>query len=283
MAKNRPEKNTAARPACKMQTGDCVNLLSAQKSCSVDLAFCDPPFGIDWPGYTTYDDSLKGEEYIAWCETWLQEIYRVVKDYGSFWLAIGDEHVSELDVAAKSTGFYKRSHVVWYFTFGTACPNNFARSHTHLLYFTKHKTKFTFNQDDKKLRVPSARQLVYNDKRANPKGKLPDNTWVLSPLDLDKAFSSAEDTWLVSRICGTFKEREQRGTYQKTKTVPQMPVEVLNRIITACSNPGDLVIDPFLGTGTTAESALRLGRNFWGCDISKDYVAASRRRIKKFA
>lgn len=281
MAKKKKRK-LAAPPSCELRTGDCLKLLSKLDDGSVDLVFADPPFGIDWPGYTVYDDSLKGPEYVAWCSKWLQEIYRILKPDGTFWLNIGDEYVSELDVTAKKCLFRKRSHVVHYFTFGVACPKNFARSHVHLLYYTKHKSKFTFNKDDKDLRVPSSRQLVYNDKRANPDGKLPDNTWVLSPVDLDKAFSKGEDTWLVSRVCGTFKERQQRGTYQKRKTVPQMPLEILNRIIVACSNPGELVVDPFGGTFTTAESAVRLGRNFWGCDISQVEVTAGRRRVKKF-
>lgn len=267
-------------PVWNMSTGDCIKMMRGIVV-DVDLAFADPPFNIDWPGYEDYDDNRAPQEYIRWCSDWFYQIHRVLNDYGTFWLAIGDEYVSELDVMAKKAGFHRQSWVVWYFTFGVACPRNFARSHTHLLRYTKHKTKFTFNQDDKKLRVPSARQLVYKDSRANPKGKLPDNTWVLSPLDLEHAFSPAEDTWLVSRVCGTFKEREQRGEYQKTKTVPQMPVEILNRIVVSCSNPGDLVIDPFGGTFTTGEAAVANGRDFWGCDISKEYVAQGRHRVKK--
>lgn len=276
------KKSKPKKPMWSMKTGDCVKLMSTNLFAGgTDLAFADPPFNIDWPGYTNYRDNLADEAYLAWCREWIDQIHRYMSDYGTFWLAIGDEFASELDIIAKRAGFHRQSWVIWYYTFGVACPRNFARSHTHLFRYTKHKTKFTFNQDDKKLRVPSARQLVYKDSRANPKGKLPDNTWVLSPLDLENAFSPAEDTWLVSRVCGTFKEREQRGEYQKKKTVPQMPLEILNRIVIACSNPGDLVIDPFLGTGTTAEAALRLGRNFWGCDISSKDVAACRRRAKK--
>ena len=266
----------------RAETGDCLKKIQDLDDRSVDLAFCDPPFNVNYE-YDKYQDNKKPEHYLEWCELWMAEVYRTLKQYGSFWLAIGDEYVSELDVLAKKLGFYKRSHVLWYYTFGVACSKNFSRSHTHLLYYTKTKSKFTFNAGDKSVRVPSARQLVYNDARGNPDGKLPDNTWVLSPFDLAKAFTSQEDTWLVSRVAGTFGERQERGTYGKTRGCPQMPVEILNRIVLACSNPGDLVLDPFLGTGTTGEAAIRHGRNFVGFDISNAYVKRVRERLRKAA
>lgn len=244
----------------------------------VDLLFADPPFNIGYQ-YATYEDNKSSQEYLAWSKKWLSAAYDVVHPHGAFWLAIGDEYVSELDVAAKALGFHKQSHVVWYYTFGVSCSRNFARSHTHLLYYTKHRTKFTFNASSRRVRVPSARQLVYNDKRANPAGKLPDNTWILSPFDLDKAFHKAEDTWLASRVCGTFRERVERGKYKLRKSCPQMPEEVLFRIILTCSKPGDLVVDPFLGTGTTGAVAVACRRRFTGFDIDETYCQRARDRI----
>lgn len=246
----------------------------------VDLAVADPPYGINWPGYDKYRDNLRGAAFTKWCATWFAQLHRVLRPHGSFWLAIGDEHVSELDVLAKERfGFYKRSHVIWTYSFGVACSKNFSRSHTHWLYFTKHKTKFHF--DTEAIRVPSARQLKYNDKRGNPKGKLPDNTWVLHPDKLAECFQPSRDTWLESRICGTFKERQHRGETGKRKTVPQMPIGIMERIVLACSKPGDLVLDPFLGTGTTGVAAVMHGRNFWGCDLSRNYVRQSNKRIEE--
>lgn len=266
-----------------VRTGDCLKCMREHNERgSADLVVADPPFGIGYAGYNCYDDSLTGEEYVKWCFEWLIEIYHVLHDRGSFWLYIGDEHVSELDIDAKRVGFHKRSHVIHHYSFGVACQNNFSRSHTHLLYYTKSKSNFTFNADA--VRVPSQRQLVYGDKRANSKGKLPDNTWVLTRDHLAEYFGSDEDTWLISRVAGTFKERQKRGTHvgktRKTYT-PQMPLAVLDRIILSTSNPGDLVIDPFLGTGTTGVSAVRAGRNFWGCDIDTVQVREARNRIRQ--
>src|SRR5439155_19851947 len=119
-------------------------------------------------------------------------------------------------------------------------------SHTHILYFTKDEKNFTFNADA--VRVPSARQTTYNDRRANAKGKRPDVVWFLRPQEAQASglsfFGEDSDTWNVSRVCGTFKERE--GWHGC-----QMPIGVLNRIISASSNSGDVVLDPFNGSGTT--------------------------------
>jgi site-specific DNA-methyltransferase (adenine-specific) len=249
---------------------------------SVDLLFCDPPFNVGYH-YDKYEDKKKPEHYLEWCKEWIGLSYQAVAPHGTFWIAIGDEYVSELDCIAKEAGFCKRSHVVWYYTFGVHCPKNFARSHTHLLYYTKTKSKFTFNKDDKNLRVKSSRQLIYNDARANPAGKLPDNTWILLPADLERAFTQDEDTWLVSRVCGTFGERQDRGTYGEQRGCPQMPLEIMNRIVLACSNPGVLVVDPMSGTFSTGDAAVRNKRSFVGFDISSAYCKRGLDRLRKAA
>jgi len=128
----------------------------------------------------------------------------------------------------------------------------FNRAHTHILYFVKDKKQFTFN--DKNIRIPSARQLIYKDKRANPIGKIPD------------------DVWQFSRVCGTFKERIEKHPCQ-------MPEDLLKLIIKASSNEGDLILDPFGGTGTTAMVAKRLKRNFITMEISEEYYNAILKRL----
>lgn len=259
-----------------------VGLSKVEKG-SVHLAVADPPWGIEWPGYGDFKDDRKGPEFVNWCGGWMRQCYDALWEYGSFWVAIGPEYVSELDVMAKAMGFHKRGQITQYATFGVANTKNFARSTNFWLYYTKHKKYFTFRAKDPLVRVPSARQLLYNDSRANPDGKLPDNAWVLHPDRLKECFTGHEDMWLASRVCGTFKERVFRGKYQDHKTCPQMPLEVMNRIILACSWPGDLVLDPFVGTGSTGASAVSLDRDFIGFDIDADRVKISRERIKKVA
>jgi site-specific DNA-methyltransferase (adenine-specific) len=163
-----------------------------------------------------------------------------------------------------------RSWVIWYYTFGVHCKTKFTRSHAHLLYFTKDAKNFTFRPET--LHVPSARQLIYKDKRANPIGRMPDDTWILRPQDVPEGFGPESDTWFVSRVCGTFKERA--GWHGC-----QMPERVLARIINACSNEGDWVIDPFTGSGTTLTVARKLGRKTLGFELSEEYAKRATERL----
>lgn len=271
------KKKTKKKPVTwKIECKDCIKgMRQMQKDGQKpNLIFADPPYNIG-VAYDSHHDNMDLTDYEAWCNNWISEAYQTLHRRGSFWLAISDEHVSELDVMAKAIGFYKRSHVLWHFTFGVACQKNFSRSHIHLLYYTKTKTGFTWNGND--VRVPSARQLVYSDIRADPRGKLPDNTWVLAPEDTQKAFVHQPgkwlDTWLASRVCGTFHERVPGA-------LNQMPQAILQRIIQATSNPGGLVLDFFGGTFSTGIAAVNLGRNFRGFDISTDYCHGGRSRLK---
>lgn len=251
--------------------GDCLDFFPHVTGGVVDLAFADPPFNIGFDyGDGEYDDKLPAGEYEGWSEMWMRQVYRILKPNGTFWLAIGDEWVADLRVLARKIGFHLRSWVIWHYTFGVQCERKFARSHTHLLYFTKHKSDFTFNVSD--VRVPSARQLVYNDKRANPAGKLPDDTWILRPQDLADGFPADGDIWFVPRICGTFKQRQLGAANQ-------MPEQLLARVIRACSNEGQTIFDPMAGTGTTLAVAKKLNRRYLGCELSARFAELIEKRI----
>ncbi|MFV1981159.1 MAG: DNA methyltransferase, partial [Rhodothermia bacterium] len=205
-----------------------------------------------------------------------KEIRRVLKPNGSFWLAIGDEFAAELKLIAQNDArFANRSWIIWYYTFGVNCVRGFSRSHTHLFHFVSDSEDFTFNGDNPAIRVPSARQLVYADSRANPKGRLPDNTWIYRPQDAPQgSFAPRHDTWYFSRVAGTFKERE--GFHGC-----QMPEQLLGRIIRASSNPREIVLDPFSGSGTTLVVAKKLGRQWLGFELSRDYAQRIQERLAK--
>jgi len=257
----------------KVHQTDCVKGLTRVEQGSVDLAFADPPFNIGYD-YDVYDDNRASAEYVDWSREWISGVFRALKPSGTFWLAIGDEYAAELKVAAQEIGFSCRSWVIWYYTFGVNCVRAFSRSHTHLLYFVKDPFDFTFNADNPAVRVKSARELVYGDRRANPRGRLPDNTWILRPQDVPHSFAAHEDTWYFARVAGTFKERE--GFHGC-----QMPEQLLGRIIRCCSNPLDLVLDPFAGSGTTLAVAKKLGRRWLGFELSKDYVKRIDTRLRE--
>ncbi len=251
---------------------DCIAGLKKVEDGTVDLAFADPPFNIGYD-YDVYEDRLKREHYLDWSRQWTAEVVRVLKPEGTFWLAIGDEYAAELKVMLQDEhNLVCRSWIVWYYTFGVNCKNKFSRSHAHLFYMVKDAEKFTFNAEDPAVRVPSARQLVYADGRANPKGRLPDDTWILRPQDVPDGFQPHEDTWYFPRVCGTFSERA--GWHGC-----QMPERLLGRIILACSNEGDLVLDPFGGSGTTLAVAKKLKRRFLGFELSAEYAKQIRKRL----
>ena len=254
----------------RLYEGDCVAGLAELQTGSVDLVFADPPFNIGYE-YDVYKDRHHADQYLGWTERWGKEIARALQPAGTFWLAIGDAYAAELKLLfQRQFGFTCRSWVIWYYTFGVNCTKKFSRSHTHLFHFVKDQKKFTFNS--LAIRVPSARQLVYNDGRANEAGRLPDDTWILRPQDLPDGFQPEEDTWYFSRVCGTFKERA--GWHGC-----QMPEQLLGRIVRACSNPGDLVVDPFAGSGTTLAVAKKLGRRWVGFELSPNYAAQIQARL----
>jgi len=257
----------------RIHQGDCVELLNRTEPGSVDLVFADPPFNIGYE-YDIYDDQMEGDEYLKWCRQWIKGVYRALKDDGTFWLAIGDEYAAELKIEAQRCGFHCRSWVVWYYTFGVNCVNGFSRSHTHIFHFVKDKENFTFNRINPQIRVKSARQLVYADNRANPNGRLPDNTWITRPQDAPLSFSPSHDTWYIPRVAGTFKERE--GFHGC-----QMPEQLLARIIRSTSKPQELVLDPFGGSGTTLCVAKKLARQWMGFELSDDYVQYIGQRLQR--
>lgn len=249
---------------------DCLTQMRGLPAGCIDLAFADPPFNIGYE-YDVYDDRREAEHYLAWCREWMVEIHRLLKPDGTFWLAIGDEYAAELKVMlTRELGFTCRSWVIWYYTFGVNCKHKFSRSHAHLFHLVKDPQRCTFNDDT--IRVPSARQLVYGDRRAHPTGRLPDDTWILRPQDIPHSFQPDEDTWYFPRVCGTFKERA--GWHGC-----QMPEQLLGRIIRACSRPGEWVFDPFAGSGTTLAVSKKLARRGAGTELSPEYVRQIEARL----
>jgi site-specific DNA-methyltransferase (adenine-specific) len=249
--------------------GDCVAVLNGLPAEFANLVFADPPFNIGYK-YDIYDDKRAKADYLAWTETWLAASARALAPDGSFFLAIGDEFVAEHKVRLDALGLTMRNWIVWHYTFGVNCQKKFNRSHAHILYYVKDAKRHTFNADA--VRVPSARMTTYADRRANPVGKLPDDTWVLRPQESGAHFQAESDTWFVSRVCGTFKERLGHPC--------QMPEAVLDRIIRVASNPGDVVVDPFAGSGTTLAVAHKLGRQYLGVELSEQYADGVRKRLQ---
>jgi DNA modification methylase len=238
----------------KIVCGDCIEILRSVKKPFADLVFADPPFNIGYK-YDKHKDTLKRPHYLAWTREWMAACMHVLKPGGSFYIAIGDDYAANIKTIADELGLTMRNWMIWHYTFGQQTKDKFARAHTHIFYFVNDSRNFTFN--NYAVRVPSDRQLLYADLRAKPTGKMPDDVW-------DE----------FSRVCGTFKERV--GWHPC-----QMPEKLIGRIICASSKPGDCVLDPFMGSGTTAAAALRFCRSYGGVDISESYVKNASERLKQ--
>jgi len=276
---------------------DCLTVMPTWPEASVDLIFADPPYniGVDYDGY---EDDRDASEYVSWTRRWITDATRLLKPSASLWILIGDEYAGEVRLILKDLEQQEkllvRNWVIWHYTFGQNCRIKFNRSHAHLFYavgpgvypkasrakkrgpqrarIATNNPPFTFNREA--VAIPSARQTTYADRRANPPRKLPDDTWYLRPQETDpeQHLRPDGDTWYLPRLCGTFQERARWHPCQ-------LPEALLERIIRLSSNPGELVFDPFLGSGATCRVAHRLGRDWLGLDISPRYAEAAEARV----
>ena len=239
--------------------GDCLEVMPTLAAASVDLIVTDPPFNIGYY-YADYDDRRSRADYLAFTDRYLAECVRLLTPTGAIFIAIGDDYAAELKLRLDGLGLTMRNWIIWHYTFGVHCTRKFARSHTHILYYTRHPRRFTFNADA--VRVPSARQTKYADRRAYPAGRIPD------------------DVWQFSRVCGTFRERARASG----QTHPcQMPEALVERIVRVASNANELVFDPFAGSGTTLAVAARLGRRWLGIERSPTYARIIEERLGSLA
>jgi site-specific DNA-methyltransferase (adenine-specific) len=169
---------------------------------------------------------------------------------------IGDEYAAEYAIELKRLGLTVRSWVKWYETFGVNCSNKFNRSSRHIFYCVADPKHFVFNPVPSVMRE-SDRSAKYNDKRASSDGmKMLDDVWMHIP-----------------RLTGTCKER-----------IPdfptQLPLALVKPIIECASMPGDLVIDPFNGSGTTGVAAIQLGRKYVGIEKQEKFADLADKRLR---
>ena len=236
-------------------TGDCVEVLRnlVVPADVIDLVVADPPYnvGVDYGRGKKAD---RRSDYGEWVEQWIALCADTLCPGGSMWIISGQEHGAEIDIAMRRSGLEMRNRITWYESFGVYCHAKFARTSRPIFYAVKPGRSPTFNADA--VRVPSARETKYGDKRAAPGGRIMD------------------DVWPINRVCGTFRER--------VPGVPtQLPEALVRRIIEVSSNPGDTILDPFAGSGTTIAVAKKLGRGGVGIELSEEYSSIARRRIEE--
>ncbi|MFG0258289.1 MAG: DNA-methyltransferase [Phycisphaerales bacterium JB043] len=247
--------------------GDSRELLRTLPECvegKVDLIFADPPFNWQVP-YDEWDDGMTRDAYLSFTHDWLDGCVDALAPHGSLWVNIPDDSAAEIVVHLKKRGLEMINWCVWHFRFGQHRRGNFIVSKVHALYFAKDASNRVWNEEP--ILEPSDRATTYFDPRTHNKRE--GTAGMRVPLDVWYG-----KNW--GRIQGNNKER--RANHEN-----QIPEVYLERVIRACSNEGDLVLDPFLGSGTTATVARELKRRSIGFEYSASNAASAFERIEKGA
>lgn len=250
----------------KLFNCDCLELMNKMPSNSVDLIFADPPYNIK---KAEWDYFLSEEDYIKWSLKWILEAERLLKTNGSLYICGFSENLAEIKHIA-SPYFYGVRWLVWFYRNKANLGNDWGRSHESILHFRKSKNSI-FNIDE--VRIPYNEHTTKYPKRGQAttsqysNGKKTDYQWEPNPLG-----AKPKDVLEIPTI--------SNGAWEKYSHETQKPVELLKRIILSSSNQGDLVMDPFGGSGTTYAVAEAFGRKWIGvereikyCEIIKERLA----------
>ena len=254
-----------SHPNGEISVGDSIAWLSFMKSESIDLIFADPPYNIKKAEWDTFESQ---QEYVNWSLKWIEQAARVLKPNGTLYVCGFSEILADLRLPASQ--FFKGCRwLIWHYKNKANLGTDWGRSHESILHFRKSR-HFTFNIDD--VRIPySSHTLKYPE---HPQaetsqygnGSRKDYLWQPHPKG-----AKPKDVIEIPTTCN--------GMHEKTPHPTQKPEELLRLIILASSNPDDLVVDPFLGSGTTAVAAEQLKRKWKGCDTTIEYCGWAAKRI----
>src|SRR6266566_4045357 len=242
--------------------GDCLAALTRLPEASVDLVFADPPYNLQLSGELHRPDNSRVDgveeawdkfagfaEYDGFTRGWLAECRRLLKPDGGLWV-IGTYHnIFRIGAILQDLGFWVLNDIVWRKT--NPMPNfrgrRFTNAHETLLWCaTSREARYTFNYE------------------------------AMKALNADEQALQMRSDWLIPLSGGPERLRDGDG---KKAHPTQKPEALLHRVLLASTRPGDIVLDPFFGTGTTGAVAKRLGRRFIGIEQDPAYVALARRRI----
>ena len=226
--------------------GDAISLLREIPDELVDLVIADPPYNLG-KDYGNNQDSKGFGEYIDFTREWIGESKRILSPRGSIYVFMGVRFISYLfEVLEKEFDFQFNSWIVWHYTQGMGKTKGFSPRHDDILFFTK-GNEYTFNLDS--VRVP---QKFYRD-RNNMRGANPGDVWQFSHVHYCNA------------------NRQNHPT--------QKPEGLIERMVLASTREGELVVDPFMGSGTTLRVCQQLNRCAIGIDVNPEYVEMTRNRL----
>jgi len=228
----------------------------------VDCVFADPPYniGVD---YDNCDDNLSPDEYWKFTAEWIDGCIHVLSPCGTFFAWLPTAFASRVSAHLQTQGLNLINEIIVVQRFGQCTDGNFISGHVRLLYFSKDPECRTWNPDQ--ILVPSDRASKYADRRTmeskTPGRRVPLNVWGM-------------DEKYFGRIQGNNAERRPLHPNQ-------VPEAVVTRALLATTKKGDLVFDPFLGSGTTCTIARALGRRSIGIELSPEYARSASERIQQ--
>lgn len=226
--------------------GNCIEIMATLPEKSIDLLVADPPYNLGKP-YGNSSDSQLREDYLAFTRAWLSQASRVLAPNGSLYVFMGFRFISHLYLILEDELHLRfNGWICWNYTQGMGRTRGFSARHDDILFFTK-SDRYTFNMDS--IRIPQK----YYRARNNMRGANPGDVWEFSHV----------------HYC------QQNRTTHPT----QKPEGLIERIVLASSNPGDLVLDPFSGSGTTLRVCQQLDRRSQGIELSEDYLLMTERRL----
>lgn len=254
--------NFSPKESAVVFKGDCQKLLSGIPDKTVQLVVTSPPYNIG----KQYEKRLKLDQYIEQQAKVIRECVRVLRDTGSICWQVGNYvdkgSIVPLDTALypifQGLGLKMRNRIIWHFEHGLHCSNRFSGRYETIVWFTK-TDDYVFNLDP--VRVPQK----YPGKKyfKGPKA----GQYSCNPLGKNPG-----DLWAIPNV--------KNNHVEKTSHPCQFPVELIERLVLALTNPNDWVLDPFLGVGTTIAAAVRHKRRGAGAEIMPEYVDIAKKRIQ---
>ena len=243
---------------------DCLEGMKEIPEGVINTTITSPPYNIG----KEYENILDLEDYLTWCENWIKQIFKITKRNGTFWLNIGYVEVKGEGLAVplpyllwNRTPFYFLQEIIWNYAAGVACKKRFSPRNEKLLWYIKDKDNYTFNLDD--VRDPNVKypnQKKNGKLKCNPLGKNPSDVWQITKVTSGKNRSSSE----------------------RTPHPAQFPMALVERMLKASSNPGDVILDPFMGSGSTAECAIKNGRCIIGFELDEKYIGYAKQRLTNY-
>ncbi|MDR2478995.1 MAG: site-specific DNA-methyltransferase, partial [Treponema sp.] len=223
----------------------------------VDLIFADPPYNIQKASWDKFDSQ---EQYIGWSMEWIREAARILKNDGTLYICGFSEILADLKHPAMRF-FAGCKWLIWHYRNKANLGKDWGRSHESILHLRKSK-HFTMNTDD--IRLPYGEHTLKYPEHPQAEtsqygnGKKDSQLWKPHPMG-----AKPKDVIEIPTTCN--------GMGEKTEHPTQKPEELLRKIILASSNQGDIVLDPFSGSGTTLVVAEQLGRKWVGCEMNGEY------------